>query len=224
MGKCALTGCLPGPVNVDHEPLRTCPVNETTEGGKRLASEQILVKKRTQGFHCGLIKCGKKAGQSRTMGQLISTKQRHEWPGPRSQPFIKRLQGRLARNCITDQDGDKIDHIVGAKASARETHLLLDGCEHPCMREHMRKCCHFAHPGWYGRRGRRLDLDDDWWRCGIQDTTFLSRARLGCVIRRTPCFHDSLRCVTTSGRDAMGPLQRPPWQMFPSLQQAVWDL
>jgi hypothetical protein len=29
------------------------------------------------------------------------------------------------------------------------------------MREHVRKRCYFAHPGWYGRRGRRLDLDGD---------------------------------------------------------------
>jgi transposase-like protein len=64
---------------------------------------------------------------------------------------------------------------VGAQAwlrgivRASETHLLLDGFEHACMREHMRKRCHFAHPGRHDRLRFWRNLDCDLSRCGIQD-------------------------------------------------------
>jgi hypothetical protein len=56
----------------------------------------------------------------------MTTKQGHERLGKRQQPFVKGQECGFARHCIADQDGDKIDHIVAAKARAGETHLILD--------------------------------------------------------------------------------------------------
>lgn len=49
--QCSLTGRLPGPIHVDHEPLSACSV------------KQVLLKECAQDFHRRLIKGRKKAGQ-----------------------------------------------------------------------------------------------------------------------------------------------------------------
>jgi hypothetical protein len=43
--------------------LRSRPVEQATRGSKRVASQQILLKTRPQGFYSGLIKGREKAGQ-----------------------------------------------------------------------------------------------------------------------------------------------------------------
>src|SRR5258706_9016443 len=72
------------------------------------------------------------------MRQAVSTKERHKGIRPRSEPFVKGQQGWFARKNRADQHSNKIDQVVVAKASASETHLLLDGFEHTCMREYVR--------------------------------------------------------------------------------------
>ena len=52
----------PVSVHINHQPLRPHPIKQATGGGKRRASEEILVKERTQGFHRRLIKRSEKAG------------------------------------------------------------------------------------------------------------------------------------------------------------------
>jgi len=69
------------------------------------------------------------------MGQQMATKQSHEWLGKRQQPLVKGQQGGFARKSIANQDGDKIDHVILAKASSGETHLLLDSFEDALMGE-----------------------------------------------------------------------------------------
>src|SRR2546426_12834635 len=86
------------------------------------------------------------------MGQLVSTKEGHERPGKWGKPFIKGPQGGFARNCVADQDGDKIDHVVLAEAGAGETHLVLDRVQDSRVSEDLSKGYYLSHPG----RGRGL--------------------------------------------------------------------
>jgi len=97
-----------------------------------------------------MIESGEKARERRAMGQAVSAKERHEWFGKRGEPFVKREQGWLPRENIADEHGNEIDEVVMAKAGASETHLLLDGCEHAGMREHVCNRCYFSHPDWHG--------------------------------------------------------------------------
>jgi hypothetical protein len=53
------------------------------------------------------------------MEQAVSAKERHKWRGKRSEPFVKREQGRLAGKNIADEHGDKIEKVVVAKARGR---------------------------------------------------------------------------------------------------------
>jgi hypothetical protein len=48
-----------------------------------------------QGFHSGLVEGGKKAGQGRSMGQVVSTKERHERLSKRRQPLVKSFERGL---------------------------------------------------------------------------------------------------------------------------------
>lgn len=54
---------LSGSVHVDDHPLLAHPIEQATRRGKRRAHKQILLKERSKGFHTGLIKSRKKAGQ-----------------------------------------------------------------------------------------------------------------------------------------------------------------
>jgi hypothetical protein len=85
------------------------------------------------------------------MRQLVTTKQGHERLGKWGEPFIKSEEGGFSRKHVTDQDSDKIDEVVGAKACTSETHLLSDGGENALMGENLSKSGHFSHPG--GSRG-----------------------------------------------------------------------
>ena len=51
----ALAGCLSGSIHINDEPLLACSVKQTARGRKRLLCKQIFLKKRSQGFHRGLI-------------------------------------------------------------------------------------------------------------------------------------------------------------------------
>ncbi len=63
-----LTGGLPRAIHIHYHPLLSCSVEHATGGRKRFAGEQILLKKRAQGFHSALVKGGKKTGKGRAMG------------------------------------------------------------------------------------------------------------------------------------------------------------
>ena len=81
------------------------------------------------------------------MRQAMSPKESHKRLGPRSEPFVKRLQRGFARKNIADQDSDKIDQIIRAEACPSETHLFLNGFQKTSMREHLSKDRHFPQKG-----------------------------------------------------------------------------
>src|SRR5439155_23623768 len=116
-------------------------------GRERGAGKQILEKEGPQSFNRCLIKGGKKAGEGRTVRQLITTKEGHKRFHKWGEAFIKGLQCGFARNGVADEHDDKIDEVVLPKARTGEAHLVLDGLEHPRMREHLSKGCHLSHPG-----------------------------------------------------------------------------
>jgi hypothetical protein len=59
----ALTSRSPGSIHINHQPLVSHPIEQAARGGKRLAGEQVLLKKRSQGFYGRLIKGSEKAGE-----------------------------------------------------------------------------------------------------------------------------------------------------------------
>src|SRR5690349_18881891 len=55
-----LSGGSPGPIHVNHKPRRTSSVKQATGRRKRSARQQILLKKRAEGLHRGLIEGSEK--------------------------------------------------------------------------------------------------------------------------------------------------------------------
>jgi hypothetical protein len=161
----ALTSCLSGPIHIDHDPLPTGSVKQATRRGKRRSCKQVFLKERAERFHWWPIQGRKKAGQSGAMRQPISAKQGHERRGPRSQPFVKRLESWLTGKGIANQHGNKIDQIVMAEASAGKAHLILDRFQDTGVREYLSKRGHFSHPGGHGglRAWGNLDCNLSRW-------------------------------------------------------------
>ncbi len=145
-----LPGGLSSSIHIDHQPLLSRPIEQTARGVKRFASKEILLKARTQSFHCRLVKGRKKTRKGRTMGQTISPKQGHERLGKWSKPFVKGKPRWFARKNITDQHDNKIDEVVVAKACTSKAHLTLDGFQRAFMAKNLSKGRHFSHPGWGG--------------------------------------------------------------------------
>src|SRR5581483_4372409 len=116
------------------------------------------------------------------MRQPISAKQGHERRGPRSQPFVKRLESWLTGKGIANQHSGKIDQIVLTKAGTGEAHLLLDGFQYARMHEHVREGCSLSHPGRHGRLRFWRDLDGDRRWSGIQNRLPLLVSSVCCVI------------------------------------------
>src|SRR5260221_768593 len=159
--QCPLTGGLSGPIHIDDYPLFFCPVEEADRRWKREAGEQLRLKARAQSLEGSLTKVSKKTRKLRAMGQLMTTKQSHEWFGKRRQPFVKGQQGGFTRKSIANQHGDKIDHVVLAKAGAGEAHPFCDGFQDTLVGENLSEGGHFSHPG--SKRGPRFrgNLDRD---------------------------------------------------------------
>src|SRR6266699_3096070 len=93
------------------------------------------------------------------MRQAVADKEGHERFSERDKPYVKREQGRIHRKNRASENGNEIDQIVIAKASASEAHLFLNGFQDTSMCEHLSTSCHLSHPGRHGRSGFRRDLD-----------------------------------------------------------------
>src|SRR5260370_16741741 len=97
-----LTGSLSRSIHIDHQPLFFHPVKQAAGGSKREACSQILLKESPQRFHRRLIKSGKKAREGRTMGQVMTTKKRHNCCAKEQQPPLKRNLPTYAPTTIPD--------------------------------------------------------------------------------------------------------------------------
>jgi hypothetical protein len=139
---------LSSPIYIDHEPGCSRSVKQATGGGKRLANQHILLKARSQSFYGDLIKGGEKPRKRRAVGQVIATKQSHEWFSKRHHSVVKGQQCGLTRKSVANEYRDEIDHVVVTKASAGETHLLDDSFEDALMGKDLREGYHLTHPGW----------------------------------------------------------------------------
>ena len=55
----------------------------------------------------------------------------HERAGPGIDPLVKSFPRPFAAYRITEEDGEKIDHLVSSEAATGKAHLFFDGGKHP---------------------------------------------------------------------------------------------
>ncbi len=84
----------------------------------------------------------------------IASKERHERACPGLDLLVKGFQGAFAADCITEQDGEKIDHLVPSEATTGKAHLLFNSCKHALVLEVVNQQSDFPEPG--RNRGHRL--------------------------------------------------------------------
>ena len=95
------------------------------------ACEQIGEKERAQGFCSRPGQARKKARERRAGRQVLSIEQGHEGPRKRQEPFIEHLQGPFPADRVTEEHGEKIDHLIAPEAATSKAHLLFNGSKHP---------------------------------------------------------------------------------------------
>lgn len=134
--QCALTSRLPGPIDIDHDPLLIGSIKQAAGGRKRVASQHIFLKERPERLHTRLIESREIPRQGGAMRQAVATKQGHKGVCPRRESFVEREQGRLARQHVAEQHGNKIDELVTSQ-SGRGRSVPVPGSvsRFPCGRE-----------------------------------------------------------------------------------------
>jgi len=129
-----------GAINIHDEPVLALTVPQST-WWKALARshDQIFEKQRTPRLDRWLIQGSKKTTERGAMGQGLSAEESHKGRCKRGESLIKRQQGWFCTHHISDEHGDKINHLIGAESRACKTDLSLDGLEQTACSEEL---CH----------------------------------------------------------------------------------
>src|SRR3712207_2844547 len=149
-------------VNIEDEEAVPLMVNEPTEELSRQAMRaEVVVELLAQGIKAGTVDVGKEAAEGGAVGQLVAPEERHEGVGEGAQALEEGLEGRLAAEGIAEQDGDEVDHVIGASSTATEVDVLGNGFQDAALREVTNQQDQFSEPGRDGGDivWARLDVD-----------------------------------------------------------------
>ncbi len=146
-----LTGSLTGGVNIEDEEAVAGMINEPAEELSRHAMRaEVVVKLLAQGVQAGTVDVRQKAAEGGAVGQLVAPEERHEGIGEGAEALEEGLESRLAAEGIAKQDGDEVDHVIGASATAAEVDLLGNGVKDAALRELTNQQDQFSEPRWNG--------------------------------------------------------------------------
>ena len=95
------------------------------------ARQQVFEKQGAQRLDCCLIQRGEKAAERRACWQVISPEECHERICPGLKVLIKGFQRSFAADSITEENSNKIDHLITSETAAGKAHLLSYGGKHP---------------------------------------------------------------------------------------------
>jgi hypothetical protein len=147
LGKCPLSCCLFGPIDIDQEPAISQTIPESAwRRAERGSGHKILLKEEPECFDAWLIKGSEKTTERAMTGKVVAAKERHEGGSKGPETLIKRFQCGFPTHSISDEDDDKVNGVVVTKSSAGKPHTLLDCIENAKLSEHMSKNGHFTKP------------------------------------------------------------------------------
>ena len=147
LGKCPLSDCLFGAIDIHYGPMGSQAVPHPSRWGSEDRSRhQIFLKERAQCLHGCLIKGREIAGKRRRMRQVCSPKQCHERLGKGKESLIKGLQRSFPAHGVANEHHHKINHLVVPHPSACKPDPLLNGFLETQLAEHMRHNGHFSEP------------------------------------------------------------------------------
>jgi hypothetical protein len=137
-------------------------VKEPTQmvSGKAMLAE-IMVKLLTQGLQAGHVDVGEQATEGGAVGQLVAPKERHERVGEGSQATEECFEGRLTAERITEEDSDKVDHVIVASATTSQADMLRNGRKDAAPSEMASQQDQFSEPGWNRRDILWVGVDVD---------------------------------------------------------------
>jgi hypothetical protein len=129
----ALAGRLSRAIHIEDEVMVPLPVKQPAWLFLffQRARTSVFEKQGTQWLDCWLIQRGEKAAEGRACWQVISPEECHERVCPGLEMLIKGFQRSFAADCITEENGNKIDYLLASEAAAGKTHLLFYGAKHP---------------------------------------------------------------------------------------------
>ena len=81
------------------------------------------------------------------MGEPVASEQGHKSGDEGEQTIIEGLEGAFATDGITDEDSDKVDHIVMAKTATGKAYAFLKSGKHALLLQIMGDEGHFSEPG-----------------------------------------------------------------------------
>src|SRR5262249_27470868 len=95
------------------------------------------------------------------MGQLVAPKERHERLGEGLQAIEECFEGGLTTERITEQDSDKVDHVIVASPTTRQADMLGNGRKDAAPSEMAGQQDQFSEPGWDRRDILWVGVDVD---------------------------------------------------------------
>jgi len=135
-GECPLSCCLPRAIDIKDEEAVALAVDQSTAllfcGATR---GKIVREELAQGFQAGGIDGRQKPAECGAVRQVLTSDERHEGTCEWCHPLKESLQRRLTADRVAQQQGDKVDHLVAAHASATEMNLLTDGLQETLVGE-----------------------------------------------------------------------------------------
>src|SRR5215470_10499575 len=113
VGQRPLPGSLPGPIDIDDEPMLVLTIPDPAWwGSERRSRDQVFLKDNAERLDCWLVQSGQKTAERRAMWEVIPAKERHEGVRKRQKTCVKSLKCRFSREGVTDEDGEKIDDLI----------------------------------------------------------------------------------------------------------------
>src|SRR6266540_1059831 len=122
---------------------------------------EVMVELLAQGLQAGHVDVGQEAAEGGAMGQRLAPKERHERVGEGLQAIEECFEGGLTAERITEQDSDKVDHVIVASATTRQADMLRNGCKDAALSEMARQEDQFSEPGWDRRDILWVGVDVD---------------------------------------------------------------
>jgi len=145
---CTLSRRLPSAIHSKDEQVMAVAIQESTHlvAGAAMRDEVILEdlpKRITTGY----VDIGQETTERCSVGQVVPAKARHKRLSEWQQSVKEGRQGRLATGGIAEQNGNEVDDIEHASATASKVQLLADGVEMALLREMPSQDDDFGKPG-----------------------------------------------------------------------------
>src|SRR5215212_726564 len=110
-------------------------------------SGEVVVELLAQGVQADAVDVREEAAEGGAMRQLVAPEERHEGGGEGFEALEEGLEGGLTADGIAEEDGDEVDHVIGASPTAAEMNMLGHGFQDTALGEQSHQQGQFSEPG-----------------------------------------------------------------------------